>query len=1016
MKKIFLLIGLFITTLSFSQTRVSTVETTDIDSIAVVTSDKKLNHTKYTTLLAKLGNDLSVGATILTTKGDILSHNGTSSLRLPSGTNGQILSVDTSTTSGLKWIDNTGGGGSGTVTNVSIVSANGITGSVANATTTPAITLSLGAITPTTIVASGVISGSNLSGTNTGDSATNTQYASDYRAANFVAGTHYLAPNGNGSALTGLTKTQVGLSNVDNTSDANKPISTATQTALDGKQATLVSGTNIKTINGNSLLGSGDLTISGGGSPTFVGLTDTPSSFTGEAGKFYKVNSGETALETTDLVQQFDPLTHQTPIKWVGTQAQYDVDFPSGHGTREVWITDATPPALTVSDISDLTATATELNYVIGATSNIQTQLNAKNSYPSGDATKVGYITVTQAVNLDTMESDIATNNAKVSNATHTGEVTGSTALTVNPTAISNKTLKSTLAGTEEVLINDAGTLKKTTAQDIADLGGGGAPAEITTITKYSTFASLPSVTGSETDTYAYVEADSNLALRGLYTIQGGSWKLLYHFEDLNIPVKRVSKNWIDLSQPVVGGTPTATSQGIINNYNFNNSADGISSSGGDYITNYIPVKKGDRLIKNGSGMFWMYYHDKTAIPWSAGIIPYNFSNVIEITNDQVGFVRWSGSIADKNTTGAIIKQYDTTTNTAMSGWDDFNGTSTNFQRDNTNYTYEAEGRIFKKPTTNLFDWKNAEYTQGYNNDGSNANTDASTGFIPIKGGFPYSINTSATAISFWDGGKTFISGTSGVQGLAPSTASYVSFLIDPATDFKTVVVNQNVKANDNTIYNVSTEILKNETRINKTVCLIGDSIGTEDDTYATTSSYASLMRNILRIDKFHNISVSGKALSNYQTDINTGRYATPVADVYIIALGTNDFGYNRALGTISDTAATDTFYGSMQDLVEGLLALNANAKIVWFTPLARSTQYTNNAAGNKLQAYRDAIIRKAQSRGDAWLDLKDCINPFNSQLNTNWFISADGLHPNNAAHSAFILPKILNFLKAEIE
>lgn len=31
------------------------------------------------------------------------------------------------------------------------------------------------------------------------------------------------------------TKAQVGLGNVDNTSDANKPISTATQTALDDK-------------------------------------------------------------------------------------------------------------------------------------------------------------------------------------------------------------------------------------------------------------------------------------------------------------------------------------------------------------------------------------------------------------------------------------------------------------------------------------------------------------------------------------------------------------------------------------------------------------------------------------------------------------------------------------------------------------------------------------------------------------------------------------------------------------
>lgn len=72
-----------------------------------------------------------------------------------------------------------------------------------------------------------------------------------------------LATNGDGSSLTNLTKTQVGLGNVDNTSDANKPISSATQTALNGKQATLVSGTNIKTINSTDITGSGNVVIAG---------------------------------------------------------------------------------------------------------------------------------------------------------------------------------------------------------------------------------------------------------------------------------------------------------------------------------------------------------------------------------------------------------------------------------------------------------------------------------------------------------------------------------------------------------------------------------------------------------------------------------------------------------------------------------------------------------------------------------------------------------------------------------
>lgn len=42
-------------------------------------------------------------------------------------------------------------GGAGTVTDVSVVTANGVSGSVATSTTTPAITLTLGAITPTSV-------------------------------------------------------------------------------------------------------------------------------------------------------------------------------------------------------------------------------------------------------------------------------------------------------------------------------------------------------------------------------------------------------------------------------------------------------------------------------------------------------------------------------------------------------------------------------------------------------------------------------------------------------------------------------------------------------------------------------------------------------------------------------------------------------------------------------------------------------------------------------------------------
>jgi hypothetical protein len=82
-------------------------------------------------------------------------------------------------------------------------------------------------------------------------------------------------------------KTSLALNNVDNTSDANKPISSATQTALDAKQDTLVSGTNIKTVNGTSVLGSGNISISsavawGGVTGTLSNQTDLQTALDGK--------------------------------------------------------------------------------------------------------------------------------------------------------------------------------------------------------------------------------------------------------------------------------------------------------------------------------------------------------------------------------------------------------------------------------------------------------------------------------------------------------------------------------------------------------------------------------------------------------------------------------------------------------------------------------------------------------------------------------------------------------------
>lgn len=82
----------------------------------------------------------------------------------------KVLTINSS--GAAEWVS-PAGGGNGTVTNLTVTGANGIGVNLLNPTTTPALTLSLGAITPASINTPGTITASNFSGTtsgtNTGD-------------------------------------------------------------------------------------------------------------------------------------------------------------------------------------------------------------------------------------------------------------------------------------------------------------------------------------------------------------------------------------------------------------------------------------------------------------------------------------------------------------------------------------------------------------------------------------------------------------------------------------------------------------------------------------------------------------------------------------------------------------------------------------------------------------------------------------------------------------------------------
>jgi len=209
-----------------------------------------------------------------------------------------------------------------------------------------------------------------------------------------------------------LAKGDVGLSNVDNTADADKPVSSATQTALNAKQDTLVSGTNIKTVNSNSLLGSGNIEISS--SVAWGGITGTLSSQTDLQseldGKEDTITGAATTITGTDLTASRALTSSATGKVEVSAVTSTELGYLDGVTSaiqtqidgKEATITGA---ATTITS-SDLTAsravtssatgkievssvTSTELGYVSGVTSAIQTQIDGKQATITGAATTI---------------------------------------------------------------------------------------------------------------------------------------------------------------------------------------------------------------------------------------------------------------------------------------------------------------------------------------------------------------------------------------------------------------------------------------------------------------------------------------------------------------------------------------------------------------------------------------------------------------------------------------------------
>jgi hypothetical protein len=171
----------------------------------------------------------------------------------------------------------------------------------------------------------------------------------------------------------GLTRSDVGLGNVDNTSDINKPVSTATQTAL-----------NLKI--DSSLAASVYAPLS---SPTFTGTVTLPSgtvnSTTIATGTILNDNiNASAAISLSKLAT--DPLNRanhtgtqsSTTISDFAEAAQDAVGNVVGNGLTYSDASGAITVDLGLIQSRILNVTDTEIGYLDGVTSSIQTQLNDK--------------------------------------------------------------------------------------------------------------------------------------------------------------------------------------------------------------------------------------------------------------------------------------------------------------------------------------------------------------------------------------------------------------------------------------------------------------------------------------------------------------------------------------------------------------------------------------------------------------------------------------------------------------
>lgn len=246
---------------------------------------------------------------------------------LPDGT----LKLDAA--SGHVIVDDSGGGGSGTVTSVDASGSQGVTVGGVPITTSGTITIGLGAITPLSVASVGAVTGSNLSGTNTGDQT--------------ITLTSDVTGSGTGSFATTIANNAVTYAKMQAVSTTSRLLgSSSTTTAV--QEITLGSGLSL-TGTTLSATGSGGTVTSVDVSGGTTGLTTSGGPVTGSgiitiAGTLAIANGGTGQTTAGNAINALLP-----------TQTGHSGEFLTTNGTVASWA------AASGGGVTSITGTANQV-------------------------------------------------------------------------------------------------------------------------------------------------------------------------------------------------------------------------------------------------------------------------------------------------------------------------------------------------------------------------------------------------------------------------------------------------------------------------------------------------------------------------------------------------------------------------------------------------------------------------------------------------------------------------------